>query len=85
MKGDAGVTGRELILYILENHLEDKPVFEDGRFVGYISFGEAATSMDVGIATIGALIRINDIEHIQVNGETYLPFYYKQLVKGVER
>lgn len=74
------MTGRELIVYILENNLEDREVFEDDKFVGYISFGEAAVDLDVGLATMGALVRIGDVENIQVNGKTYLPFYYKKLL-----
>lgn len=74
------MTGRELIIYILQNGLEDEPVFEDGKFIGYVSFGEAASNLDVGLATIGALIRLNEVENIRVNGETYLPFYYKKLL-----
>lgn len=79
------MTGRELMIYILENNLEDEEVFEDGKFIGYISFGEAAVDLDVGLATIGTLVRIDGIENIRVNGETYLPFYYKKFIKGVER
>ena len=74
------MTGRELIIYILQNGLEDEPVFEDGKFIGFVSIGEAAFKSDVGMATIDALIRLYNVEHIQVNGETYLPFYYKKLL-----
>ena len=74
------MTGRELILYILENHLEDELVYEDGKFIGYISLGEAAAKLDVGLATVNALIRMNEVEHIRVNGHVYLPFYYENLI-----
>ena len=30
------MTGRELILYILQNGLENEEVFKDGIFVGFI-------------------------------------------------
>ena len=46
------MTGRDLIIYILENHLEDKKVFEDGELLGFITVIEAAEKMSVGVATI---------------------------------
>lgn len=46
------MTGRELILYILENGLEDEPVMQGGKFVGFMSGIEAAAKFNVGMATI---------------------------------
>lgn len=46
------MTGKELIIYILANSLEDEPVFKDGKFIGFITAREAAAKMDVGEATI---------------------------------
>ena len=36
------MTGRDLIMYILNNSLEDEPVYDDGRVLGFISIVEAA-------------------------------------------
>lgn len=44
-KGDPRMTGRDLILYILENHLEDEQVFEEGNLLGFITIIEAAEKM----------------------------------------
>ena len=52
MRGGAFVTGRELILYILQNGLEDKPVFENGRLLGFMTAIEAAAKFNVGLATV---------------------------------
>ena len=41
------MTGRDLIIYILENGLEDEPVFKDGKFIGFITTGEAAVQCNV--------------------------------------
>lgn len=48
------MTGRDLILYILENHLEDEVVIENGVFVWLMSEEEAAVKFGVGVAQIRA-------------------------------
>lgn len=48
------MTGKELILYILRNNLEDTIVLKDGIFVGFMTEGEAAVKFNVGIETIRA-------------------------------
>ena len=74
------MTGRDLIIYILQNGLEDEPVFENGKFVGFVSIGEAASSIDVGIETMRVIIDMYGIDRININGRTYLPFDYKKLI-----
>jgi hypothetical protein len=53
-KGETLMTGRELILYILENNLENEVVIKDGVFVWLMNEEEAAVKFDVGVATIKA-------------------------------
>ena len=48
------MTGKELILYILQNDLENEIVIEEGIFIGAINEEKAAIKFDVGIATIQA-------------------------------
>lgn len=48
------MTGRELIIYILQNGLEDEIVFKDGMFLGFMDENEAAAKFNVGVATINA-------------------------------
>lgn len=48
------MTGRELILYILQNNLEDEIVIKDGIFVWLMNEEEAAVKFEVGIAQIKA-------------------------------
>ena len=48
------MTGKELILYILQNNLENTVVLEDGFFVGFMTEEEAALKFGVGVATIRA-------------------------------
>lgn len=67
------MTGRDLIIYILENNLEDKPVFEDGKLLGFMNTKEAALKFGVGSGTIEAWIKLNKISHIFIGNEFYIP------------
>lgn len=71
------MTGRELIIYIMENHLEDEPVFKDGKFIGFVTTGEAAVKCNVGIATIHTWITQNKIDGVFVNEGLYIPGNFK--------
>lgn len=46
------MTGKEVIMYILQNDLENEVVIKDGIFVGFMSEEEAAVKFGVGVATI---------------------------------
>lgn len=48
------MTGRELIIYILENHLEDADTFNYGQFIGFITEEELASDFNVRLATVRA-------------------------------
>lgn len=67
------MTGRDLIIYILTNKLEDKLVFDNGKFIGFITEGEAAEKLNVGIATIRAWINQGQLDCIVVGGLVYIP------------
>ena len=67
------MTGRDLIVYILENGLEDEPVFNDGSFIGFITAQEAAARMNVGVATVGVLLSQGLIEGVKVGDVIYIP------------
>lgn len=67
------MTGRELIIYILENGLEDEPVFKDGMFMGLMTVGQAAAKWDVGAATVGTWARIGWIDHVIFEGKIFIP------------
>lgn len=67
------MTGRDLIIYILSNNLEDEPVFTDGKFIGFITIGEAAEMLNVGVATIHAWIDLGWLPGIRVGNLIYIP------------
>jgi hypothetical protein len=48
------MTGKELIMYILQNDLENEIVIKDGIFVWLMSEEEAAVRFNVGVSTIRA-------------------------------
>ena len=67
------MTGRDLIIYILKNNLEDNPVFEDGRLLGFMTIPEAAVKLNVGVATVKMWCDMNRIEHFDFGGTIYIP------------
>ena len=68
------MTGRELIMYILENHLEDEPVFQNGTFVGYVSDVKFAEILGVGVATVRAWIMLGRIKDaIMIGDAMFVP------------
>ena len=66
------MTGRELILYILSNGLEDEPVFKDNKFIGFMTLGEAAIKMDVGVSTICTWFAQGRLDGVCVDGAVYI-------------
>ncbi len=71
------MTGRDLIVYILKNGLEDEPVFKDGKFIGFKTPAEVAVNMNVGLATISAWIAEDRLPGIRVEGGLYIPANHK--------
>lgn len=67
------MTGRELIVYILENHLEDEEIFKDGKILGYMSIDEAALKYKVGPETIKLWYALEFIPGIKIGEEIYIP------------
>ena len=77
------MTGRELIMYILENHLEDEPVFQKGTFVGYMSDAKFAETLGVGLATVHAWVLLGTIDGSIMIGDTiYIPVNYATQLKN---
>lgn len=67
------MTGRDLIIYILKNNLEDEPVIKDGKFIGFLTVKEAAGKADVGPATVNAWITQGVLDYADVHGGIYIP------------
>jgi hypothetical protein len=71
------MNGRELILYILENHLEDEPVFKDGKFIGFVTPAEVAVKQNVGTATVVTWMHQGRLPSEAVREGFYIPANYK--------
>ena len=67
------MTGRDLILYILKNNLEDKPVFDNGRFLGFLSISEFAAKHNVGNETVRLWVNLGYVDAVIVYDEVYIP------------
>ena len=77
------MTGRELVMYILENHLEDEPVFQNGTFVGYVSDVKFAEILGVGVATVRAWIMMGRIKDAIMFGDAmFVPAIYINTLKS---
>ena len=77
------MTGRELIMYILENHLEDESVFQNGTFVGYVSDVKFAEMLGVGVATVHAWIMMGSIKDaIMIGDAMFVPAIYINTLKS---
>ena len=67
------MTGKDLIVYILVNDLEDVPVYENGRFMGFMTDSEAAEKFEVGTATIRAWIEQGLLYGVKIGDTMYIP------------
>ena len=60
------MTGRDLIIYILANGLENESVIQNGSILGFMTVAEAAEKMNVGFASIFAMIDLNVIDGMKI-------------------
>lgn len=67
------MTGKDLIIYILKNGLENEPIVNDGRFLGFITADEAAIKFGVGLATINAWVEYGWLPGLKIGKEIYIP------------
>ena len=68
------MTYRELIIYVLENGLENEEVFQNGKIPGFMTIEEYALAYDVGISTVKAWISLGRIKTIKLGNVVYVPF-----------
>lgn len=65
------MTGKELILYILQNNLENTIVLQDGFFVGFMTEEEAAVKFGVGVATIRGWYQCRMLDGTRIGDSLY--------------
>ena len=68
------MNGRDLILYILMNNLEEKEVIdENGVFIGFMTIEDAAVKSEVGVATVKILIYTGQIKAVRIADKILIP------------
>lgn len=65
------MTGKELILYILQHNLENTIVLENGIFTGFMTEEETAVKFNVGVATVRAWYHCKMMEGTQIGDSLY--------------
>ena len=68
------MTGRELIIYILENSLESEEIFSGDtvNLPGLLTLEEAAVKMNTGISTVRTLYLLGKIKGYRIGGKIYI-------------
>lgn len=66
------MTGKELIIYILENNLENVEIFDDNLKSIFMSVEEAAVLFECGPSTIVTLIELGRLNAITIDGKYYI-------------
>lgn len=77
------MTGRDLIIYIMENKLEDELVLDGKKLLGFMTVEEAALKYNVGIATIKLWYELKIISGVKVGEEIFIPFNHS-ITRGDE-
>ena len=65
------MTGRDLILFILENKLEDELVIKDGIFMWLMSEDEVAAKFGVGVSTVRVYNTLGMLDGIKIKDKLY--------------
>lgn len=60
------MTGRDLIIYILNNNLEDEQICKDGAILGFLTVEQAAAKLDIGVATAYTLISQGRLDTVRI-------------------
>lgn len=64
--------GRDLIIYILEHHLEDTDVLGNLRTLGLYSVEEVAVKFNVGTATVKAWCNLGRFDYTKIDDRIYI-------------
>lgn len=67
------MTGRQLIIYILTNNLEDKELFKDGKFLDFLTVDEVAVKFKVGRAVIKTWNDLGLLEGFEIGDSIFFP------------
>ena len=76
------MTGRDLIIYILQNNLEDKEVFENGKLLDFMTDSEAAKKFDVGLYTVRCWVERKQLPGVIFETPCFIPANAVSPIKG---
>ena len=65
------MTGKDLIIYILQNDLENEELFSDGRFLGLLNAEETAARLETGAATVLLWYATGMLDGINIGGTIF--------------
>lgn len=65
------MTGRELIIYIMSNGLENEEVIKNGVLVGLIGEDKVAARFGVGVETVRTWVKLGKIKSVKADGHLY--------------
>lgn len=67
------MTGRDLIIYIMENNLENEEVFSNDKLVGFMTISETARKYNVGESTVRTWCKLGYIKYIAIGEFIFIP------------
>lgn len=76
------MTGKDLIIYILENNLENAPVFNNGRFLTFLTIDETAVRFGTGPAVVRTWVERGNLPYVKIGNEIYIPRDAKLAITG---
>lgn len=80
------MTGRELIVYILENGLEDELVYDNNRvgreLLGFMTAMDAARKFGVGLATVKVWYDLGYLKGFKIGDTYFIPADIKNPLEG---
>lgn len=65
------MTGKDLILYILQNNLENEVIIKDGVFIWWMTEEEAAVKFNVGVSQIKAWYACGMLSGTKIGDQLY--------------
>ena len=65
------MTGRDLIIYILQNNLEDEEIFIDAKCLGFLDENDVAAKFEVGVETIRAWHELSMLPGFKIGKSIY--------------
>lgn len=67
------MTGKQLILYILLNDLENEMIFKDGKFLDFLTEEEVAAKFEVGVATVKSWCALGQVKGFTIGDSIFFP------------